>query len=85
MASAANHARHDQYRPALDTCRNSRGSISSSLFGVDTARSGFRRLLSHHTVDHSVVATDITQEDKFRVRALKNDHPQITQITQIYF
>ena len=36
---------------------------------LDTARGRFRCLLSRHSVNHSVVATDLTQEDKYRLRA----------------
>ena len=60
----------------MDTSGDGRRCIGSSLHGVDTSRRRFRRLFHHHVVDHLVVATDLTQEDKFRVRARRRSMKQ---------
>ena len=69
MAGAFDNAGHDQYRSALDTSGYGRRRIGSSLHGADTARGRFWCLLSRHSLNHSLVATDLTQEDKYRLRA----------------
>ena len=53
----------------MDTgCHGRRGS-GSILFGLNTASGCVRGLLSNYLINHSLVATNVTPEDKYRVRA----------------
>ena len=64
MASAVDHARHDQYRAALDPCGDRRCRAGSSLFRVVATRRRLRYLLSDYVVHSQVVATYLAQQDQ---------------------
>lgn len=78
MASAVDHARHDQYRAALDPCRHHRCRTRSSLLGPVTSRHRFGCLLSYYSVYHQVVAAYLTQEDQHRLRSRRSMKQKIT-------
>lgn len=52
----------------MDTCRHGRRGSGSSLFGVNTASGCLRRVLCHYVVNHSLVATHLTSQDKYGLR-----------------
>jgi len=53
----------------MDTGGHGRRGSGSSLFGLDTASGCLRRVLSHYVVNHSLVAANLTQDDKYRLCA----------------
>lgn len=60
VGGALDHARDDQCGSALDSCRDCRCRAGSSLFSLGSTCRFVWYLLSHYSVDHQVVATDLT-------------------------
>jgi len=58
MAGTFDHARHDQYRAALDTGRDRRRRARATLFRAAAACDRVGHLFSHHAFDYSLVAAN---------------------------
>jgi len=67
MAGTADHAGDDQYRSTLDTRSERRCRSRATLLGACAARRRLRRLLSHHSLDYSMVAAYLAAEDQHRI------------------
>lgn len=81
MAGTADHAGDDQYRPTLDTRGERRCRSRATLLRACAAGRCLRRLLSHHSVDHSLVAAYVAAEDQHWLHTQFRQEPMKQKIT----
>ena len=60
----------------MDTGRDRRRGAGSTLFFFNTAGDCLRCVLSYYPINHSLVATNLTPEDKLRLRARQRSMKQ---------